>query len=169
VQRIGRRGPIPRDPAERFWARVEKSDGCWLWIGPADAAGYGRMGVGSKANGTKGVVIVHRFSWQLAFGPIPDGMFVCHRCDTPACVRPDHLFLGSPADNTHDSMTKQRFKAPPRFHGEQLPAAKLTESDVREIRRLAGQETYASMARRLGVTPRVVRLAARSESWTHVE
>jgi hypothetical protein len=83
----------------RFWKHVQKTQGCWLW-----AAGLtGRYGhfEGDYA---------HRFAWRIHFGPIPKGRCVCHRCDVPLCVRPDHLFLGTHKDNTQDAIRKGRFR-----------------------------------------------------------
>lgn len=89
--------------SKRFWSHVDKTDGCWLWTGADKGAlGHGRFYV--KGKRTK----VHRFSWELANGPIPPGLFVLHRCDNGACVRPDHLFLGTQADNIRDMDSKGR-------------------------------------------------------------
>lgn len=87
---------------ERFWERVQKDDGCWEWTGATSAAGYGVFGKNTK------LWFAHRFSYELSNGPIPDGMFVCHQCDNPRCVRPDHLFLGSHKDNMKDMCLKGR-------------------------------------------------------------
>lgn len=84
-----------------FWARVRKTDGCWLWIGATDIDGYGRMSWNGKTTRA------HVISYQLHHGAIGD-LFVCHHCDTPACVHPNHLFLGTNRDNLRDRDTKGR-------------------------------------------------------------
>lgn len=86
----------------RFWSHVQKSDGCWLWTGARDDKGYG-IGSGSSEHEW-----AHRYSFALAFGPIPGELSVLHRCDNPPCVRPDHLFLGTQKDNVIDMTRKGR-------------------------------------------------------------
>jgi hypothetical protein len=86
---------------ERFWKKVNKTDGCWLWT----ATRIGRYG-GFRFEGRSRTA--HRVSWELAFGPIPDGLQVLHHCDTPLCVNPQHLFLGTPLDNARDRDSKGR-------------------------------------------------------------
>lgn len=87
----------------RFWARVAKGEGCWLWQGSVSPNGYGRLTVDGE------VVGAHRFAFELTSGAaVPDGFYVCHRCDNPTCVRPDHLFLGTPKDNVDDMIAKGR-------------------------------------------------------------
>lgn len=90
---------------ENFWARVRKGEGdaCWVY---GTQVRYGYFSSGKKY----GSRLAHRVSWELAYGPIPEGMFVCHHCDNPPCVRPDHLFLGTGADNREDARGKGRLR-----------------------------------------------------------
>jgi len=101
-------GVYPRSPrplANRFWPKVRKGDECWEWIGARGARGYGKMTAGPRGSGH---VRAHRVSWELAFGPVPDGLWVLHTCDNPPCVRPDHLWLGTRLDNMRDCARKGR-------------------------------------------------------------
>lgn len=88
---------------ERMYENREIRNGCWIWTGAATKDGYGVMGVGR--NNQKRV---HRLAFEHFVGPIPSGMFVCHKCDTPLCFNPDHLFVGSPRTNTRDMIKKGR-------------------------------------------------------------
>ena len=95
------------EPLEvRFWRFVAKSEGCWLWTGANTGSPmkYGRIGDGTG----KGALKAHRASWLIHFGAIPNGLWVLHKCDNPLCVRPDHLFLGTRADNMKDAFDKGR-------------------------------------------------------------
>lgn len=92
-----------KDWLPRFWAKVNKTDGCWLWTASTVKFGYGQFGVSKTIHKN-----THRLSWEIHHGPIPVGMSVCHSCDVPACVNPDHLFLGTQRDNVLDCIAKGR-------------------------------------------------------------
>jgi hypothetical protein len=110
--RMARFGQL--SPADRFWQSVHKSDGCWEWRGHRNHRGYGEITVDTRH------VKAHRFSWALHHGAIPAGVVVCHHCDNRACVRPDHLFLGTMRDNMLDAKRKGRAYQPGQ-HGTQGP------------------------------------------------
>lgn len=97
---------------DRFWAKVAKDGkgGCWRWLAGKSPNGYGVLGAGIPT--PKKVILAHRFSWTLHSGPIPPGLFVCHRCDNPECCNPAHLFLGDQAANMHDCAIKGRTNKP---------------------------------------------------------
>jgi hypothetical protein len=91
---------------ERFWMKVQKSNGCWEWTAYRDPDGYGRFGWARKRRSEN--ILAHRVSWELHYGPIPEGLWICHHCDNPSCVRPDHLFLGDRSMNMKDCAAKGR-------------------------------------------------------------
>ena len=90
---------------DRFWEQTATGDGCWLWQGSRNNKGYGQLSKGGRSGGS---VLTHRYSWEIHNGPIPDGLCVCHRCDNPPCVNPEHLFLGTYKDNAVDRRDKGR-------------------------------------------------------------
>ena len=102
---------LPHDVDKRFWSRIQKTDGCWNWTGALNTHGYGHMRVNSRQTP------MHRLSWEKANGPIPDGLSVLHKCDNRRCVRPDHLFLGTQADNMQDKIAKGRHRGGPNQPG----------------------------------------------------
>jgi hypothetical protein len=111
--RLGKTEPIET----RFWRYVQKSADCWLWVGSTMKGGYGKIGTATKT------LKAHHVSYALHTAAVPAGLAVLHRCDTPACVRPDHLFLGTIADNNRDMVAKGRHWSqtgsyvPPSGHG----------------------------------------------------
>ena len=130
--------------ADRFWAKVQKTDGCWLWTGARKGSeNYGFFYTEGKQR------YAHRVSWEMANGPIPAGMLVCHRCDNPPCVRPDHLFIGTVLDNNRDAIGKGRKRY---AIGERHGQAKLNPEAVQEIRRLkTSGATYSQLSNQFGV------------------
>lgn len=94
---------VTQATADRFWSRVRKTEGCWEWQGCRHhRSGYGHIRVAER------LLQTHRLAFEIAFGPIPDGVYVCHKCDVPFCVRPDHLFLGTQTENMADMVAKGR-------------------------------------------------------------
>ncbi len=168
-----KRPRTPEDELRRFWRAVAVAGGCWEWHGHRNRQGYGRM----KRDGRR--VAAHRVSWEVHFGPIPDGMLVCHRCDNPPCVRPDHLFLGTVSDNNHDMIAKGRDargdRSGSRLHPERLargethPRAKLSSEAVRVIRAAAAAGAHkTTLARRFGVSDTSIGRVLTRASWAHV-
>lgn len=138
----------------------EPNTGCWLWTGCALKSGYGRIGVGGS------VKLAHRVSWEIHRGAIPDGLFVLHKCDTPACVNPDHLFVGTHLDNGRDKARKGRSWHPVgALHGR----SKFTESDVVEIRSMCRDGiSLAEIASRYGVSDSTISAIKTRRNWNHV-
>ncbi len=196
--RIVWKGSYISPPLYRFWAQVDKAGPihpvlgtrCWEWTGGQDQ-GYGRLtvrGVQTRA---------HRYSYTLYNGPIPDSLNVCHRCDRPSCVQPNHLFVGTDADNVADMVAKGRQAAGNRHgsvthpesratgerhgqhthpertaRGEANGQAKLSEEQVREIRRRCRKgcrvNGQVALAREYGVSQALISLIILGEAWTHV-
>jgi len=145
---------------ERFddkWT-PEPYSGCWLWTAARSPSGYGRIGIGGRAGNARQA---HRISWGLHRGEIPKGKEVCHRCDTPSCVNPDHLFLGSHQENMRDAVQKGRTSK-----GEHRPLAKLSEGQVEEIR--ASTESQRVLAGRYGVCQQHISEVKSGSKWSHL-
>lgn len=148
-------------PESRLWSKVEKTDDCWLWVGAVAGGRPGnRYGVIGETRDK--MVYVHRLSWEMHHGPIPDGRQVLHRCDTPLCVRPDHLFLGSLRDNMADMVAKNR-----QASGERNANHRLTAEDIRAIRE--SDEDQPTTARRYGISQPTVSNIRRRVTWASVE
>jgi hypothetical protein len=128
--------------------------------------GYGNLRMSST--GTN--IYAHRLIWEIVNGPIPSGMVVCHKCDNPACVRPDHLFLGTQAENLDDMRFKGRHYNPPVLRGAAGTNAKLSEDNVREIRRLAAETdlTQKAIGEKFGITQGTVWNIINRKTWAHL-
>jgi len=140
-----RPGRPPIDPAIRFWSKVNKTDTCWLWTAAPDGHGYGKLQVGTFKKPR--LTSAHRFSYELEYGPLPKGKHVLHHCDVTLCVRPDHLYSGTNADNMSDKVAKGR-----QTRGARHPFAKLSDEQVREIRSLGDIAAPGKLAKRYGVS-----------------
>lgn len=146
--------PRTRPIEERFWEKVQKTDGCWLWTASTNSCGYGSLyrGWGDFR------IAAHRLSYELHVGPVPDGLCVLHSCDVRRCVNPAHLSLGTPDDNMRDMRVRDRQRY-----------TKLTAGGVLEIRsRAANGETKAALAREFGVAPATIRKVVHRKKWRHV-
>lgn len=146
---------------KRFWAKVQMGDpdDCWLWLGTKNGKGYGQIRIWDRAIGT------HRVSYSLHFGMVDEGKCVLHSCDNPSCVNPSHLLMGTHADNCADKIAKNRL---PR--GVDTSMAKLTESQVREIRRRNAEEGigWRRLSREYGVSGGCVAAVILRKSWAHL-
>jgi hypothetical protein len=145
---------------ERVAAYINRAEGCWEWTSARNPQGYGvlRVGEGNK--------LAHRLTYEQAYGPIPLGMYVLHRCDNPGCVRPDHLFLGTLADNNADMRAKGRARGPS-LKGSAIHNAKLTEAIVRAIRKSPAKGV--ELARKYGVSQTIISAARKGHIWKHVK
>lgn len=153
--------PIRKTLLERFEDKVLliPESTCHWWIGVQNG-GYGQIKIG---NATKKA---HRVSFELYKGTIPEGLQVCHKCDNPSCVNPDHLWLGTAKDNAMDMAKKGRQVGP---FGEKQHLSKLTESDVIEIRKLKLSYTYIEIGEMYGVYYSTIEKIVNGRTWKHVK
>lgn len=158
---------------ERFdkYVSVNEDTGCWIWTGARNCNGYGALSI--RVGGVRTSPSAHRASYTLYVGEIPKGLQVLHKCDTPLCVNPEHLWLGTQLDNVRDCIAKGRARynpqpsiLPPVLRRADNPNAKLTEDDVAAIRAAALEgESNSSMARKFNISDtHVARIVAR-KSW----
>jgi len=133
----------------------EPNSGCWLFAGPSDENGYGRIRIGKKK------VRVHNFTFKKDNGPLPNGKIVMHSCDMPCCWNPDHLSAGTNVDNIADRDKKGRTAK-----GEMRPDSKLTNDDIAMIR--ASSETYRALGEKFGVSHNIIGRIKRYQKWRHL-
>ena len=159
---------------DRFWARVKRAAGCWFWQGSRNATDYGLIYPGRKS---KRSLLAHRVSWEIHNGPIPNGLHVLHHCDTPPCVNPEHVFLGTQTDNNADRDAKGRGNI-----GAKNGAAVLKAGQVREIlrrydnrdprpstRKWRNPDGVTAIAEDYGVDTVTVFDIVHRKTWTHLE
>lgn len=148
--------------AERFWRKVRKTESCWFWTDSLDANGYGRISVGGRKGRPE---LAHRISYEINVGPIPGGMGVLHSCDTPSCVRPDHLSLGTQLDNMADCARKGR-----NTRGEKAATAKVTEEQVVEMRRrfADGERNFNAIGKEYGISGTAANDIINRRRWKHI-
>lgn len=138
---------------ERFFSRFSKlKNGCWQWNAHADKDGYGVL-PGANQN-----TRAHRLSYEIHIGPIPDGMIVCHHCDNPGCVNPEHLFVGTAKDNAQDALQKDRH-----YLGEKNGRAKLTAEYVEKIKK--SDLSYVELGSIYGVSKSTISNIKRGKGW----
>lgn len=145
------------DLMDRFWKYVTKTNSCWIWSGSRFNDGYGSFWTGKK------VVRAHRFLMTTIYGKLPSNLLVCHHCDNPPCVRPDHLFLGTHRDNAQDSIQKGRFN---RQHGERIGTSKLKNDDVIMIKKMLSEgKSTGYIAKKFGVHSSTISMISNGSNW----
>src|SRR3990167_1363965 len=147
---------------DRFWSKVLKGSGCWIWNACRGSHGYGAFLIGRRS------FQAHRVAWMLTYGDIPEGLHVLHRCDVKACVNPSHLFIGTHQDNMTDRNRKGRASNKP-HPGESHWKAKLTEKDIFLIRQLnASGLPQHVVADKFGIRQGTVSNIVTGKSWKHL-
>jgi len=151
---------IDKGTLDRYWEKVNVKgpDDCWEWMAGIRGFGYGRFWFKRKC------VPAHRFSWELRNGGIPEGMLVCHSCDNPSCVNPEHLFLGTQSDNIQDALKKDRMS-----NGERNGFSKLIDEQVLSIRREYKEgKSQAELTRKHGVSKSTIHFVVTRKTWKHI-
>lgn len=147
---------------EKFWAKVEKTDDCWLWTGSTNYAGYGVFYPQKHRS-----ILAHRRAYAQTYGKLSDDVCVLHKCDNPPCVNPDHLFAGTRGDNIMDMVSKGRNR---HLKGIHHPHAKLNPDIVRDMRIFYdGGFSYRDIGEMLGLHHSTVARIINKETWRHVD
>lgn len=147
----------------RFFSNIDVTDSCWIWSGHVTQNGYGQIKYKSKGLGA------HRVSYQIHKGPIPEGLYVCHSCDNPSCVNPDHLWLGTHTDNMRDMYAKGRQRSNP-VRGHDNRSSKLTEAQVVYIKQqLRLGVKQRTLAIQYNVSDAAIHYIKTGEVWSHID
>jgi len=165
---------ITESSVQRFWAKVQKAESCWEWIAARYLSGYGHFAVTKRLHTS-----AHRFSWTLANGDVPDGLFVLHTCDNRTCVNPGHLFIGTQQDNMDDMRRKGRGATGDRngarlhperiVRGEDCKNARFTEPDVIKMHDMRTRGfTLDEIARTFGSNFSQIGTILRGGAWSHI-
>lgn len=151
---------------KRFWRFVKKTDGCWLWTASKNWDGYGSFSFQIQ-RGEKRTITAHRVSWVIHGNKLVNGFEICHRCDVPNCVNPDHLFLGTHTDNVRDCLYKGRF---PCRYGDYSGKRKTNADDVRRMREeySTGGVRQVDLAVKYGLDQTTVSNILIRKTWKHV-
>lgn len=151
---------------ERFWGKVEKTDNCWLWIGALSSNGYGQIRKGGRGSV---LIVASRLSLILHGMPPPLDMEVCHSCDTPACVKSTHLFIGTHDENMKDAQAKGRLHGPRWINGKRPGVTKLRDADIPLIFAIRSQgKTYLEIGEIFNVSAAAIGLVCRRKAWRHI-
>ena len=161
--------------SKSFWDHVDigESDECWEWQRSKTPNGYGRLRYTIERNKYTNLY-AHRYAWELVNGPIPDGMFILHKCDNPSCVNPSHLYLGTQSDNIRDRVIRGRNGHPPedtpKRVGSQVSVARFKEEEIPVIRDLyaSGKISIRGLARKYDVSPSVIHSIIHRVTWKHI-
>lgn len=152
---------------KRLFRKVKKTKSCWLWTGSVTRSGYGYLGIGGRFAKSQGV---HRISWTIRNGTIPDGKWILHKCDIKKCVNPKHLYVGTHKDNVLDAVKRKRY-----LSGERNPSSRLSSKNVEYIRKNYIKGTGRSdpgnrliLQRKFGISLTHIGRILRRERWGHL-
>ncbi len=147
---------------DRFNAKYQKDEsGCWIWIASCAGMGYGQI----KLPGERRQIYAHRLSYLIHKGPLPEGKHICHTCDNPKCVNPDHLFVGTSQDN-HDDMTKKKRHT----YGQRSATAKITEEQARQVLGMVGLGIKQNViAKTFGLSQVQISRIKLGKRWKHLQ
>ena len=161
-----KRTPSQKTETDRFWLKVDKKhpDECWIWMGAKHKSGYGNFKLDNKK-----IVKSHRYSFLITHGQLDESLYVCHSCDNPSCVNPNHLWQGTAKENNKDCRDKNRAVFPPDQKVENHSQHILTNNDVLDIRKkFHNGVKQADLMRSYQVSRNTIYKICRNKSWQHL-